>query len=181
MIGSMTDRENLARQAALLGQAYLTADPRLLSPPDDAEPGPFAALCDEILLAQGVPGAAELEYTRLFLNPDGAPCSPWQSVYATEPRLMGPAHLSALDWYRRYGAEPAVQNEPADHVGLLLLFLAQLLVNEEDPQPIIAFREQHLDWTAALTGKIQNEAKHPLPLSLARATAHLLAQVRREP
>lgn len=182
MIGSMDQRQLLAQQATLLGQALLVADPRRLAPPDD--PGdpdtPFAALCDEILLAQGAPEPTEIEYTRLFLSPDGAPCSPWQSTYDPEPRLMGPAHHAALDWYRRYGAEPAVSNEPADHLGLLLLFFAQLLTNEEDPETLNQFRTQHLDWSVTLLEKMKTEARHPLHLALARATLHLLAALARE-
>lgn len=182
MIGSMDEYQLLARQASLLGQAFLVADPRRLAPPDD--PGdpesPYAALCDEILLAQGAPEPAEIEYTRLFLSPDGAPCSPWQSTYDPEPRLMGPAHHSALDWYRRYGAEPSTANEPADHLGLLLLFFAQLLANDEDRQTIQQFRAQHLDWSVTLLEKMKAEARHPLPLALARATLSLLTALASE-
>ncbi len=180
MIGSMDDRHNLARQAALLGQAFLTADPRRLTPPstESAAPDPvFAALCDEILLAQGAPETAEIEYTRLFLSPGGAPCLPWQSAHDPEPRLMGPAHHSALEWYRRFGAEPAVSNEPADHIGLLLLFFAQLLGNEEEPKVLQDFREQHLDWSVAVLDKMKQEARHPLHLALARATLGLLGRL----
>jgi TorA maturation chaperone TorD len=183
MIGSMDQRQLLARQATLLGQALLIADPRRLAPPDN--PGdsdtPFAAFCDEILLAQGAPEPAEIEYTRLFLSPDGAPCSPWQSTYDPEPRLMGPAHHAALDWFRRYGAEPSASNEPADHLGLLLLFFAQLLTNEEDTETLKQFRAQHLDWSVTLLEKMKTEARHPLHLSLARAALHLLTTLAREP
>lgn len=172
----MTDRDLLAQQSALLGQAFLCSDPRRLSPPEDAAEGPFAAFRDEIRLAQGVPEAAELEYTRLFISPAGAPCSPWQSAYAPEPRLMGPAHHSALEWYRRYGAEPAVENEPADHAGLLLFF-AQLAANEADDQELRAFAASHLIWMTELVSRMKTEARHPLYLSLARATEHLLASL----
>lgn len=91
-------------------------------------------------------GRLDLEFNRLFLNPLGAPCLPWQSAHGDEPRLMGEAHLSALAWYRRFGVEPAAAHEPADHLGLLLLFYAHLLDSEAPPETIEQFRAQHLDW-----------------------------------
>ena len=171
----MSDPQSLARQAALLGQAFLISDPRRLDPPAEPFGDPlFDALRDEIHLAQGAPEAAEVEYTRLFLSPGGAVCLPWQSANDSEGRLMGPAHHSALAWYRRYGAEPAASNEPADHLGLLLLFYAQLLASEEDEAVLRRFREQHLDWAADLLETMKKEARHPLYLALARATRALL-------
>lgn len=165
----MSGRFDLARQAALLGQVFLTADPRQINPEGSGDPL-FEALRDEILLAQGAPEAAEIEYTRLFLSPAAAPCPPWQSAHGPEPRLMGPAHHSALDWYRRYGAEPALSNEPADHLGLLLLFYAQLLAGEEEESVLRQFREQHLEWAVGLLKQMRDEARHPLHLALARAS-----------
>lgn len=171
----MSDRHDLAQQAALLGQVFLTADPRRIDPKGPGDPL-LEALRDEILLAQGAPEAAEVEYTRLFLSPGGAPCLPWQSAHDPEPRLMGPAHHSALDWYRRYGAEPVLSNEPADHIGLLLLFYAQLLAAGEDEDVLKQFREQHLEWAVGLLKQMREEARHPLHLALARAALAFISR-----
>lgn len=133
------DSQNLARLYSELGQA-------LLHPPAGDRD-------------------AELEYTRLFLSPEGAPCPPWQSIYMAEegekPRLMGRSHHSALEWYRRYGFEPAIQNEPADHLGLLLLFYAHLLAAGESDETLTKFEEQHLAWASRFVEKLREHARHP--------------------
>jgi TorA maturation chaperone TorD len=101
------------------------------------------------------PGAQEAarEYVRLFCSPQGVLCPPWQSVYEPGPedggvpRLMGASHHQALQWFRRYGFEPVLQNEPADHVGLLLLFYAHLLDRDDVREPeLAAFERAHLTW-----------------------------------
>lgn len=139
------DPQNLAQLYAELGQALLK------TPADDPE--------------------AELEYTRLFLNPQGAPCPPWQSVYMAEegekPRLMGRSHHSALEWYRSHGFQPAIENEPADHLGLLLLFYAHLLAAGESDETLAKFEQQHLAWAARFTGKLKEHARHPRFVQLA--------------
>jgi putative dimethyl sulfoxide reductase chaperone len=91
----------------------------------------------------------EREFVRLFLSPSGAPCPPWQSVWAQEGeqvRLMGAAHHSALEWYRRFGFAPSNDTEPADHAGMLLLFYAFLLRCEVDHTTTEEFFQQHLTW-----------------------------------
>jgi TorA maturation chaperone TorD len=101
------------------------------------------------------PGSQEAarEYVRLFCSPQGVLCPPWQSVYEPAPedggvpRLMGASHHQALQWFRRYGFEPAQEHEPADHVGLLLLFYAHLLDRDDVPDPeLAAFERAHLAW-----------------------------------
>jgi TorA maturation chaperone TorD len=103
------------------------------------------------------------EYVRLFLSPNGAVCPPWQSVYmAAEgelPRLMGTPHHSALQWYRRFGFEPSLESEPADHAGLLLLFYAHLIESGAPPEDLEAFSREHLSWLGAFGGKLQGEAR----------------------
>ncbi|MEZ5402338.1 MAG: molecular chaperone TorD family protein [Bryobacteraceae bacterium] len=117
----------------------------------------------------------ESEYVRLFLSPAGAPCPPWQSVYGPAHQLLGPEHHSALDWYRRYGVEPAAATEPADHAGLLLLFYAQLLENEVPAGERDRFRRQHLAWIPEWCGSVARETADPLFQTLARSTAEALA------
>ncbi|MDZ4800500.1 MAG: molecular chaperone TorD family protein [Bryobacteraceae bacterium] len=113
----------------------------------------LAHLCNEAgqMLLSPVLGDPEMEreFVRLFLSPSGAPCPPWQSVWAQEgeqARLMGAAHHSALDWYRRFGFAPSNGAEPADHAGMLLLFYAFLLGREVDEKSTEEFFQQHLTW-----------------------------------
>jgi TorA maturation chaperone TorD len=103
----------------------------------------------------------EKEYVRLFLNPAGSPCTPWQSAYEAQGRLMGPAHVSAMEWYAKYGASPRSSSEPADHAGLLLTFYAQLLAAGAPEEDLAAFSERHLAWIPDFAAKVKAEAQHP--------------------
>jgi TorA maturation chaperone TorD len=130
-----------AAELAFFGHAFLEPDPVALAAlAGELElPGWESAVADDA-------AALAIEYNRLFLNPLGSPCALWQSANSEEGHLMGQAHLSALEWYRRFGAEPAASNEPADHVGLLLLFLAHLLDSGTDSEVVRRFGSEHLAW-----------------------------------
>lgn len=116
----------------------------------------------------------EREYVRLFLSPDGAPCPPWQSVYGTGRRLLGPEHHSARAWFRRYGVEPVTGSEPADHVGLLLLFYGQLAQAGVDERELALFRKQHLDWIVPFCERMWQSANEDDYRRLARDTAETI-------
>ena len=135
----------------------------------------YAGLAQSLLQAPADDSDAEREYYRLFLSPEGAPCPPWQSIYMAaegeQPRLMGPAHHSALQWYRRYGFQPALETEPADHLGLLLLFYARLLAAEAPEAELAAFEAQHLAWATRFVTKLEQNAKHPRFQALAAELA----------
>jgi TorA maturation chaperone TorD len=135
----------------------------------------YAGLAQSLLQAPADDPAAEREYYRLFLSPEGAPCPPWQSIYMTaegeQSRLMGSAHHSALQWYRRYGFEPALDNEPADHIGLLLLFYARLLSTDAPEPELAAFEAQHLAWVPRFIAKLEQHAGHPRFQALAAELA----------
>ncbi|HBY60863.1 MAG TPA: hypothetical protein DEH78_13655 [Solibacterales bacterium] len=103
------------------------------------------------------------DYVRLFVSPQGAACPPWQSVWTEGgegPRLLGGPHQSALDWYRRHGFEPAAGSEPADHIGLLLIFYAHLL--DTSVEAAADFRAAHLAWAAPFARKLGAEARTDL-------------------
>jgi len=157
-----------AAACAFLGHAFLKPDAAALSAlaEDLNQPEARRALGDS-------QGTLEVDYNRLFLNPGGTPCPPWQSAHAAEPRLMGAAHLSALEWFRRYDVEPSATNDPADHVGLLLLFYAQLLDSGEDAETLALFREQHLGWIPAFCDCVEQHTRHPF-YRLAAVTARSL-------
>ena len=167
----MPEQPQILLSLTRAGQVLLQSDPMSIGVPGDAD----GVLADEIRLAQAAPEAAKSEYDRLFFNPIGVECHLWQSVYADEPRLFGPAHHSALDWFRRYGAEPQQSNEPADHLGLLLLFYARLIEESESAEDAAAFFNEHLAWAAEFASKLQQHARHPLYLALAREIQTVLA------
>lgn len=167
----MPEQPQILLSLTLAGQVLLQSDPAMIGVPLDAD----SPLADEIRLAQAAPEAAKSEYDRLFFNPIGVECHLWQSVYADEPRLFGPAHHSALEWFRCYGAEPQQSNEPADHLGLLLLFYARLIEDGETGEAAAEFHREHLAWAAEFASKLQQQARHPLFLALAREIRTVLA------
>jgi TorA maturation chaperone TorD len=122
------------------------------------------------------PGASEdlvIEHNRLFLNPLGAPCAPWQSLYSDEPRLMGEAHHDALAWFRRFGWEPATATEPADHAGLLLVFAAYLMESGVADGEREEFRRRHLAWIGPWAEEGVLKARHPFYISVFQDLAKL--------
>jgi putative dimethyl sulfoxide reductase chaperone len=163
----------LAARMAFAGNAFLTPEPaRLLELAQDAGLDPRI---EESLVA----GSSELEreYNRLFLNPLGTPCPPWQSAQGEAPQLMGQAHLDALEWFRRYGVEPSALNEPADHAGLLLLFGARLLASDVPLEECRAFAHAHLSWLVAFSERIDAEARLPFYSLLAAHTREAVVEL----
>lgn len=168
---------------AFLGQALLVPDAARLAElleelrkaTAQADDDPLTAAFGQAL--QRDPLELEREYVRLFLDPAGAPCLPWQSVYGEEPRLMGPAHERALEWYRAEGLEPAQENEPADHVGLLLLFFSRLLDSGAPAERLAAFWRDHLEWIPRFCELIESETTHPFYRAWAHAAARLVRGV----
>lgn len=141
---------------------------------------PLASQLERMDRALTAGAAAELqsEHARLFLDPKGAPCPPWQSAYADEPQPLGPAHRSALAWFRAVGIEPKNADQPADHAGLLMAFYGTLVEVGADPEIRAAFYEEHLAWMPQFLDRVIAEARHEFYRALAEAAAGLLAQAR---
>jgi len=139
---------------------------------------PFAAQLERMdrALASGAGEALRAEYARLFVDPTNAPCPPWQSAYTDEPQPLGPAHRSALAWFRAVGIEPKQITEPADHAGLLLAFYGSLVEANVSPDIRAAFYEEHLAWMTEFLDRVQAETRHEFYRALAEAAAGLLAQ-----
>jgi len=135
----------------------------------------YAQLGNALLAPPPDDPEAERDYYRLFLSPQGASCPPWQSVHleaeGESPRLMGPSHHSALEWYRRYGFEPSAETEPADHAGLLLLFYAKLIEAGEEDTVLAEFEQRHLKWLPRLAEKMAQHARTELFRNLAAELA----------
>jgi TorA maturation chaperone TorD len=162
-----------ASHFAFAGRAFLDTDARrLLDALDDI--GNSSAEVEALRSALAASGQdLEIEYVRLFLNPAGAPCPPWQSANHEEAHLMGSAHKSASLWYSKYGAAPKASSDPADHIGLLLMFYAQLASAEAEEEECRRFAAQHLAWIPGFCDKIARESKHDFYVRLAGLTAQL--------
>lgn len=159
----MTDAARLAFAA----NAFLTPDTALLSEL-------AGELEDTEWRARLAAAPLEPEYNRLFYNPAGTPCPPWQSAQGADPVLMGDSHLSALEWYRRFGVEPVSGNDPADHIGLLLLFYAQMRENGASDEDCARFAAEHLAWIPEFCDGIAAQARHPFYRDLAQETRRLI-------
>ncbi len=70
----------------------------------------------------------ESEYDRLFIGPGQVLAPPWESVFVKEGRLIfQEVTLQVRDWYRRHGLQSVkLHQEPDDHIGLELTFLAHM-------------------------------------------------------
>jgi TorA maturation chaperone TorD len=84
----------------------------------DHQPGRHTGAFDEL-------GA---DYSRLFLGPGKVLAPLWESVYFNDERQTFQAQtLQVRNWYHRFGLESVkLYNEPDDHVGLEMAFLAHL-------------------------------------------------------
>ncbi|MGB3714837.1 MAG: molecular chaperone TorD family protein, partial [Candidatus Promineifilaceae bacterium] len=72
--------------------------------------------------------ALKADYTRLFIGPGQVLAPPWESVFVKEGRMIfQEVTLQVRDWYRRYDLQTVkLYEEPDDHIGLELTFLAHL-------------------------------------------------------
>lgn len=68
------------------------------------------------------------DFARLFIGPNRLPAPPWESVYCNEEGLIFDKEtLQVRLLYRQFGmAVPTVRNEPDDHFGLEMMFIAHL-------------------------------------------------------
>lgn len=127
-----------------------------------------------------------VDYTRLFVGVGKVLAPPWESVYFGDDRLLFQEQtLQVRAWYRRLGLEPEkLYQEPDDHIGLELLFLAHLArlglqALEENDQArfeecLLAqggFAAEHpLKWVSAWAGSVQANAKTGFYCGLAHLT-----------
>ena len=147
-----TVRMTLASRLRVLGLAYLSKD---VAP--DAR--------------------ASAEFVRLFEDAD-RPCPPCQSMFTASTTISArktsalPNKLLTL--YRRFGFGSLAENQPADHVGLLLIFAGHLLDADPNPAMLVAFSNDHLAWIHDFCDGLSAEARHPFYRELAESTAMAL-------
>ncbi len=70
------------------------------------------------------------EHLRLFVGIDKIPAPPWESVYFSEKRLTFQQQtFQVREWYNRFGLQlERIDQEPDDHIGLEMVFVAQLAI-----------------------------------------------------
>jgi putative dimethyl sulfoxide reductase chaperone len=79
-------------------------------------------------LADDELGALEADFNRLFVGPAKVLAAPWESAYVERERMLFQRTTYAVrDWYARFGLERSSPfNEPEDHLGMELGFVAHL-------------------------------------------------------
>lgn len=100
-------------------------------------------------------------YQRLFIGPDALPVPPWGSVYLDkENNVFGISTLELRAWLRNNQINIELnQNEPEDHIGLLLLLTAWVVENK--PELLRGLLEMHLlPWAYSYLEKMQLQSGH---------------------
>lgn len=116
----------------------------------------------------------QADYTRLFIGPAQVLTPPWESVYFSEERLTFQKEtLDVRNWYKRFGLQAdKLYNEPDDHIGLELEFIAHLAtqaLNALEKHDTAAFdrsldaqrdflTEHLLKWVPDWCGQVQSQA-----------------------
>lgn len=133
------------------------------------------------------------DYTRLFIGPGKVIAPPWESVYSNEERLTFQEQtLQVRAWYRRFGLEAErLHNEPDDHIGLELSFLAHLAqlalaALERQDRPAVdellkaqrRFLSEHLlRWTPAWCDQVAQHARTDFFRGIALLTKGVLKEL----
>lgn len=132
---------------------------------------------------QAAGAAFRADYDRLFVGPDHLPAPPWESVYRGEERLVFDwPTLEVRETYRRMGLATEKGEEPDDHIGLELLFMAILserAAQGDDNAAMIRqeFMQEHLlRWAPRFCDHVREYARSDLYRGLALLTSGVLAQ-----
>ncbi|MEX6226603.1 Tat proofreading chaperone DmsD [Providencia hangzhouensis] len=99
-------------------------------------------------------------YQRLFIGPDALPVPPWGSVYLDkENNVFGISTLELRAWLRNNQINIELnQNEPEDHIGLLLLLTAWVVENK--PELLQGLQMHLLPWAYRYLEKMQLQSGH---------------------
>ncbi|WP_145496853.1 Tat proofreading chaperone DmsD [Yersinia bercovieri] len=133
----------------------------------EAQLMPIAAL-----LAQHQPEETREEaWQRLFIGPYALPAPPWGSVYRDKENvLFGDSTLKLRDWMAQQQVEVTLaQQEPEDHIGLLLMMAAWLAEHQPTDLPVL-LAEHLLPWSYRYLALLQADANHPFYQGLAELT-----------
>ena len=129
--------------------------------------------CEKItaLINQGLTQDLTEQYQNLFIGPNELVAPPWGSVYLDpECVIFGNSLLALRDFLKRHQiAFQAQQDEPEDHIGLMLMLAAYL--SETRPHLLVEFLSQHLlTWAPHFFTKLANVENHPFYQGLAKLT-----------
>lgn len=92
------------------------------------------ALAQQMALGLSNPQALNAAWQRLFIGPWALPVAPWGSVWLDREKvLFGESTLALRQWMsERHITHLAQQNEPEDHIGLLLMLAAWLAESSDE-------------------------------------------------
>ena len=129
--------------------------------------------CEKItaLINQGLIQDLTEQYQNLFIGPNELVVPPWGSVYLDpECVIFGNSLLALRDFLKRHQiAFQAQQDEPEDHIGLMLMLSAYLA--ETRPHLLVEFLSQHLlTWAPHFLSQLANVENHPFYQGLAQLT-----------
>ena len=123
------------------------------------------------LIKQGLKQDLTEQYQNLFIGPNELQAPPWGSVYLDpECVIFGHSLLALRDFLKRHQiAFQSQQDEPEDHIGLMLMLAAYLAENR--PNLLAEFLSQHLlTWAPHFLSQLANVENHPFYQGLAPLT-----------
>ena len=96
------------------------------------------------LITEGLHQNLDEQYQALFIGPNALPAPPWGSVYLDpESVIFGQSLLALRTFLKQHQiAFQSNQDEPEDHIGLMLMLAAYLAENR--PHLLPEFLSQHL-------------------------------------
>ncbi|EMD6373403.1 Tat proofreading chaperone DmsD [Morganella morganii] len=115
-------------------------------------------------------------YQRLFIGPQALPASPWGSVWLDKEQvLFGDSTVVLREWMRAHQVDIALsQNEPEDHIGLLLMMAAWTAENRPDALNSL-LAEHLLPWARFYLARMQEKCGSPFYEGLSALTALTLS------
>lgn len=118
----------------------------------------------------------DAEYQTLFIGPNSLAAPPWGSVYLDpEAVVFGDSLLKLCDFLAQHQVEfIAEQDEPEDHIGLMLMLSAYLAENR--PELLSEFLQQHfLIWSSRYLQLLTDESDSTFYKGLGLLTKATLA------
>lgn len=164
--------------------AFSALDPKAASQewPYASHEDAYKALSEMVEgMKDGIDDDLVWEYRRLFVGPAAKAAPPWGSVYTDrECVIFGESTLELRQWMRHVGIDRLVEdNEPEDHIGLMLMLLSWIATNRPDLTD--EYLKSHLlTWAGHFLEIMESEAKHPFYVGLARLTSSSLEGIRDE-
>lgn len=121
------------------------------------------------LITEGLHQNLDEQYQALFIGPNALPAPPWGSVYLDpESVIFGQSLLALRTFLKQHQiAFQSNQDEPEDHIGLMLMLAAYLAENR--PHLLPEFLSQHLlTWASYFLTQLANTEHYPFYQGLAQ-------------